>query len=340
MKKRWGTAIALGVLCAWTCLSAAEEPSRWYQVEVLVFAHLDPALTASEAWPADPGRPDALEAVLLAEPGATPPWNHAHRGGGYGTAPTPTAEATAGTGPVTGFDALEPPYVRLAEEELGLHEIAERLAAHPRYRPLMLRGWRQPVSSRMVARPVVLRSDPEEALLVPLEAYPLATAILEPPPSLSRGFNGVDEWLPLEGTVRAWAGRYLHLDIDLVYRRLAEVVSITPPMVTPETPNPSTAASATDGSPATDRREVLQQFRMQQTRRLRSDQLHYFDHPAFGALARLIPYPASQSQAAPPVHTRLPRAAALAAPTGARPPAPATVAVAIRLGAEGDDQSR
>lgn len=60
----------------------------------------------------------------------------------------------------------------------------------------------------------------------------------------------------LEGSVALYVGRFLHLDIDLGYHE-------------PE------------GF------EGLRQHRLTERRRLRRDELHYFDHPRFGVLARV-----------------------------------------------------
>ena len=66
----------------------------------------------------------------------------------------------------------------------------------------------------------------------------------------------------LSGTVRLSRGRYLHVETDLVHVR--------------------------SGSAATG--VTTRPYRMQQSRRMRSRELHYIDHPAFGVLVRVTPY--------------------------------------------------
>jgi hypothetical protein len=66
----------------------------------------------------------------------------------------------------------------------------------------------------------------------------------------------------LHGTVRLLLQRFLHLDVDLTLYRP------TPAAVYPG----------------------VEVYRMTERRRLRSKELHYFDHPSFGLLAMITPY--------------------------------------------------
>lgn len=66
------------------------------------------------------------------------------------------------------------------------------------------------------------------------------------------------------GTVKVSLARYLRVEIDLVYQRPA-------------------SGEADPSSPAPDR------FRIISMRRMRSGELHYFDHPLFGVLMRVSP---------------------------------------------------
>ncbi len=86
--------------------------------------------------------------------------------------------------------------------------------------------------------------------------------------ALPNPFHDADEMqvsadeLALNGTIRVSRARYLHVDADLLHHRL-------------QTPGIS-------GSP--------ERFRMRQSRRMRSKELHYLDHPLFGLLVQIIPY--------------------------------------------------
>lgn len=76
------------------------------------------------------------------------------------------------------------------------------------------------------------------------------------------------------GTVRVHLSRFLHITLDLTYQ--AEVSAGPAPV-------------ASDGL---DELVFAPRYHLQATRSARSGELHYFDHPAFGALVRVTPVPA------------------------------------------------
>jgi hypothetical protein len=80
------------------------------------------------------------------------------------------------------------------------------------------------------------------------------------------------------GTVRVHLSRFLHITLDLTYQAKASAASSTAP--------------ASDGL---DEIVLAPQYRLQVARNVRSNELHYFDHPAFGVLVRVTPVPAEAS---------------------------------------------
>lgn len=78
------------------------------------------------------------------------------------------------------------------------------------------------------------------------------------------------------GTIRVHLSRFLHITLDLTYQ--AATGAGAPP-----------ALAASDGL---DELVFAPRYRLQATRSARSGELHYFDHPAFGALVRVTPVPA------------------------------------------------
>jgi len=68
---------------------------------------------------------------------------------------------------------------------------------------------------------------------------------------------------PLVGTIRMSRGRFLHADLDVLYRTWA------------------------GGG------ESQRSYRLKEKRRMRSDELHYVDHPALGVLIRATPIKAA-----------------------------------------------
>ena len=93
------------------------------------------------------------------------------------------------------------------------------------YRVLAHQHWKQTIDARTVARPVrVVAANPAE----------------------------------LEGTIRFYMSRHLHLDVDLLLRETA----------------PGSGVKV---------------YRLAEQRKLKSQETHYFDHPKLGVLVRVMP---------------------------------------------------
>lgn len=72
----------------------------------------------------------------------------------------------------------------------------------------------------------------------------------------------------LDGTVQLYQRRFLHLALDLRWTQMDDGSAARSGGLLPET--------------------ALRSFRLTETRRMRRGQLHYFDHPRFGVLARVV----------------------------------------------------
>lgn len=122
-------------------------------------------------------------------------------------------------------------YRLLDRSQLNLKDSYGGLRYSKAFRPLLHHAWRQPGLPQNHARRVHLYVPPA-------------------------GDSGFAEAVPrIDGTLRVYLTRYLHVDADLLYRRSGV-----------ETP-----------------------FRLQASRRMRSGELHYLDHPLFGLLILITP---------------------------------------------------
>ncbi len=155
-----------------------------------------------------------------------------------------------------------------ARAPLRLTSAADRLRRQPGYRVLVHTAWRQPTGSREQAPWIRLTDGGDVGT---------ATA--------------------LDGMARLSLRRYLHLDLDLVLSRELEMpVAIpAPEPVAGTVAIPLGGPGATAGAPppaptGITYRRVLQPFRLVDSRRMRSDEVHYIDHPAFGVLALATAY--------------------------------------------------
>ena len=77
------------------------------------------------------------------------------------------------------------------------------------------------------------------------------------------------------GTVRVHLARFLHITLDLTYQGTGAAT-------------PGAGTGTADGL---DEIVLAPQYRLKTTRSARSNELHYFDHPAFGVLVRITPVP-------------------------------------------------
>ena len=153
---------------------------------------------------------------------------------------TPALEDAPGGG-VHAFRLLD-------RADLSLNRVRSTLRRSARYRPLLHAGWRLPGLPRNAARPAYVGT------------WLAAAGSGSDPPAV-------------RGTVKVSVARYLHVELDLLYRRSGDDVAVAP-----------------EGTPTW--------FRLESVRRMRSRELHYFDHPLFGVLVRITPFRAS-SQSAP-----------------------------------------
>lgn len=79
------------------------------------------------------------------------------------------------------------------------------------------------------------------------------------------------------GTIRVHLSRFLHITLDLTYEASG---AATP------------ALAANDGLGEL---SLAPRYRLEATRSARSNELHYFDHPAFGVLVRITPVPSANA---------------------------------------------
>jgi hypothetical protein len=103
--------------------------------------------------------------------------------------------------------------------------ISNLLTQDGRYRVLAHQHWQQTIDAKSIAKPVtVVASNPAE----------------------------------LEGTIRFFMSRHLHLSVDLLYRDVT-----------------------------TEAGSVV--YRLKEQRKLKAQETHYFDHPRLGMLVRIMP---------------------------------------------------
>lgn len=171
----------------------------WYQVEVIVFQHVN-VQTDGEFWDENPGLPDREGSIQLIEAGG--------------------AEAAV---PANSGEPERVPYQALPDSRYRLDGIEQVLGLSREYRPVLHVAWQQPGTGSERSRAVHLErlkiEQPVHNAPVPAPSEPgVAGPVYVVPESL------------LEGTLRLRVSRFLHVDVDMAF--FPETVP-APPVVQP-----------------------------------------------------------------------------------------------------------
>ncbi|HSC17258.1 MAG TPA: CsiV family protein [Gammaproteobacteria bacterium] len=249
--------VAASLACASGVEAQAPQPPEpaippRYEVEVIVFAHRDFDGTEERFDQSPAGFLDGPVAALREAPEFDES-TFAPRG-----AAQAPFEPLAEVDPTAAAQAEALRVRPLRPEELKLGQEYRKLRAISAYEPLVHVGWVQPGLP--------------EADAVPMDLGTLG--VLNP-----------------RGTVRVHLSRFLHITLDLTYQSEG---SATPAAATARDGG-SAANAASTLPPAGDGLDEIvlaPHYRLATTRSARSNELHYFDHPAFGVLVRVTPVPA------------------------------------------------
>lgn len=302
----------MGQLISTLCLLAVLLPGsvyaqNWYQVELIIFRNTSSSAGNTEVWPLLETLPALEKAVEL------------------------TPQATTGKIAPLPFQKIDPTNYRLQ----GAWDVLTRSG---RYEPLLHTGWLQPALERDKAQSVRIQQGKPLADAQPEPAAVFADSVNRPTPGNTQSATrntDIDSSLPvptrpLDGTATVIAGFYLFLQLDLLYlpegvaplssaedaeripdvaaaaerNRVAILAALARGDISleraeqlvqqPETKNEAGAALlGTFGTAG------LQGYRLNQNRRIRLDEIHYFDHPMFGVIAIITPYKLSEPQDTP-----------------------------------------
>lgn len=314
-------------------ISAAEEEKEldWYAIEVIVFERTSEAGRNAEAWPSEPGLPGLADAVELSLEGLSPEELAGDATPGVSDdaqsetqaeteAETPVETPLESGSVVTPVVPMPRAFQLVPEDEYRLTDAWKRLQASSAYRPLLHTAWFQPGYPSEEARLVHVRNDNAALGTV---GVPTDEAVEEsvdksadervetPPVGHDPGFEPTfspritvardPSKAALDGTLRVHRARYLHVEADLLYYRPVDGDASVPvsagndPDAAPLLDSPDTALIelllAED-----DRAPRL--FRLNESRRMRSRELHYLDHPMFGMLVEVWPVELPEAPAA------------------------------------------
>lgn len=258
--------LSLLLLLIPTLLQAAGDP-RWYQVEVIIYAHNNTDYHESELWPVDYSLPK-LEGSqeLVAAP----------------------SRKVSTSKPV--------PFSLLRSDALQLGGAASRIKRASDVDLLLHFGWLQPGLEEKKAVAVHIHDKM-------LESAAKAKASAKESKELPK----------LDGTLRLVLSRYLHLESDLIWRDPMSAEELALLSALPVQKEGETETETVENEEGIKNGETVEEnnavatelaaepvavetapqlplithhvYRMQQSRRMRSNELHYIDHPRFGIVA-------------------------------------------------------
>jgi hypothetical protein len=283
--------------------AATPGAASWIQVELIVFRNLDTSTAADEQWPAQPALayPDSVRFLL--EPGSTPVQDA-----------TPAAEAMAEESAAAKAPV---PFALLGSSERLLADAAARIAGSQNYRVLAHLSWRQPAPGNGA-----------EHILV-------------------TGGRPWGDHRELEGYVSVSRANFVHVATHLWLNDFADAAAgqapaagagvTLPPVPRPPEPAPApqttlaaiadplsadgapmtvtdTAAPAAEDSISVEPARALRSVLLDASRRVAPGEVHYIDHPLFGAVLKVEPWDPDAAANPAPVPAPTP---------GAQPAAPA-----------------
>ena len=259
-----------------------KEEAPWYEIELIIFENNDPLAKSEEQWPDDPGHPSKLNTLPLMIKTAAEKESEAlvYEASQMPTQPkaqqlTETTEMpSAGqvvdenTPQETSPEEVAPPiaFQQLPEESLLLKPQHQKLSASRRLEPLLHIAWRQQTEAPETSPFLYLNLPTDEA-----EQNP--------------GLPDQTDQARLEGRLKISLKRYLHLEIDMVLRKLVRNTGST-------YPNTQRDTFISLGP-------RYQAFRIQAHRRMRSGELHFIDHPHMGLLVQIRRYEPAEAMIEP-----------------------------------------
>lgn len=203
-----------------------------YKVEMILFSHLQSSAAGAESMQGERLWPDLENAVALS------------------------------------MDPDQSDYQILSELDKDLSSVFAILNNSSRYKVIMHLVWRQPMHTRDLARPLHIHGGTDFSRQFPTRFEDIST------PSDNAMPDEVQLQRPLEqidGTVKLFIGRYLHVHTDLLYRQ------------------PGVLREEDVENGLVEESNILIAYRVRNYRKMRSAELHYLDHPLLGILVQITP---------------------------------------------------
>jgi len=232
--------------------SAAAENVRYYDFEIIIFESLNEEARNSEAWKNNFSIEVPEKFVRLGKP--------------Y-------------PGPMPKEYKPRHTFKRLPRKSYRLTEEAKLLKDNEQYRIIMHTAWRQPGMSAETTLPIHLHKEyiiTRKAPESPAATDPDMPAVNLPAPSVT----STQSKAVLDGYLKIVLSRYLHANYNLTYKTGLPLRPRSPVVIV----DPDSDDIEKPAEP------VIVTYQLQQTRKMRSKEVHYIDHPVIGIVMLAWPY--------------------------------------------------
>lgn len=209
--------------------------ASWYQVEVIVFEHLE-ADYDGELWHENPGLPDRADSIQLIL----------------------KSEDSDNTTITTESSDTLMPYKELSEQYYRLEGVERVLKLSREYRPLLHIAWQQPGLGARSTRSVHL----ENTLFEEDEGQVDITEFIYEEPKII-----------YDGIIRLRSSHLIHVDVDFSFFP-EDFIDKQYELEQPQ-------------DNALFNRQYADYVRLTETKRIKLNEIHYFDHPLFGVILQV-----------------------------------------------------
>ncbi|WP_455204790.1 CsiV family protein, partial [Kaarinaea lacus] len=262
-----------------TFAAQKESGPPWYEVEVIIFLNNQNLGPETETWDEQVSTPSYDNTIDLALPGMYP-----------STVRLPPVSDSATKTTTVNSDNMydNGAYTLLPGEFLQLTRMANKLNASSEFDVVLHIAWRQPTYDTKQATPIFVFDGMTNPDPKPTPA-PVGPDYRQP--SIEELESYGPKYHRLSGTLKLSVSRYLHLESDLHIKQVAmqqEVLEEAPPSKSGGFG--SFFGMSSEPTPIMIERQVLRDYPLFETRRMRSKELHYFDHPKMGIVVKVTPF--------------------------------------------------
>ena len=285
-------ALFLGVVCF-----SAHAEQRWFEVELLLFQRNVEMQDIKEQLSSQEITVDTKDSISLLEPIRS---SVCIEGEPCLSKRNPTVITD------TVFDSDENDFKHLDSSFLQLVEQREKLEKHASFEPVFHMVWRMPVDGPKEAKAIHLFAGENIAFniqnrqfdkIVLNESEAISTQLVEtkPAPILT------DKWA-IDGNFKVYLDHYLYIDSQLIIRKeVTEDVKQTETISVEVIDDENGVQIVTQSEQAVvievEQQTVLKETLFDQNRRLRSEEIHYLDHPLMGIIVQIRKIPKEELEA-------------------------------------------